>query len=91
MQFVFIEGCLFTAYYFIGGELGEVLFNCFGNLLNDIWRVFRFGIYVLDYVIWFLVGSLSAVVQLKSDIQIVYYFHITLYNYVQTIGLKYFL
>ena len=48
--------------------------NCFGNLLNDIWRMVRFNMYVLDYAIWFLVGSVSAVVEIKSDIQIIYYF-----------------
>ena len=47
--------------------------------------------YVLDYVICFFVVSISAVVKIKSDIQIIYYFHVTLYTYVQTIVLKYFL
>ena len=68
-----------------------MFFDCFGNLLNDIWRMVRFDVYVLDYVIWFLVGSVSAVVVIKSDIQIIYYFHVTLCNYVQTIVLKCFL
>ena len=68
-----------------------MFFSCFGNLLNDIWKMVRFEMYTLDCVIWFLVGSVSAVVEIKSDIQIIYYFHITLYNYVQTIVLKYFL
>ena len=65
--------------------------DCFVNLLNVIWRMVRLDMCVLDYVIWFLVGSVSAVVEIKSDIQIIYYFHVTLYNYVQTIVLKYFL
>ena len=53
---------------FIGGELGEAFFDSFGNLFNDIWRVVRFGMYVLDFVVWFLVGSVSPVIQIKSDI-----------------------
>ena len=44
---------LFLFFVFFGGGR---------DLLNDIWRVVRFGMYVLDYVIWFLVGSVSAVV-----------------------------
>ena len=43
----------------------------------------RFDKYIFDYCICFLVG-------LVSDIQIIYYFHITVYNYVQTIVLKTF-
>ena len=35
---------------------------------NDIWRMVRINMYVLDYVVWFLVGSISAIVQIKSDI-----------------------
>ena len=41
-------------------------------------RMVRFDMYVLDYVIWFLVESIGAIVEIKSGIQIVYYFHITL-------------
>ena len=55
-------------YFFIEGELGEAFFACFGNLVNDIWRVVRFDMYVLDYVVWFLVRSVSCVVQIESDI-----------------------
>ena len=47
----------------------EAFFDYFGNLLNDIWRMFRFDMYVLDYIIWFLVGLVSAVAEIKSDIQ----------------------
>ena len=61
-------GCWFIEYFFIGGELGEAFFNSFGNLLNDIWRVVRFDMNVLNYVVWLLVGSVSAVVQIKSEI-----------------------
>ena len=43
----------------------------------------RFDKYILDYCICFLVG-------LVSDIQIIYYFHVTVYNYVHTIVLKTF-
>ena len=51
----------------------------------------RYDMYALDYVIWFLVGSVSLVIEINSDIQIIYYFHVKLYNYVQTIVAKYFL
>ena len=46
---------------------------------------------VLDYVIWFLVGLENAAVEIKSNVQIIYYLHIALYDYVKTIVLKYFL
>ena len=64
--------------FLTGGELEGAFFYCFGNLLNDIWRMVRFDMYVIDYVIWFLVGSIGAIVEIKSGIQIIYYFHITL-------------
>ena len=48
--------------------MGETSFDCFGDLLNDSWRVVRFDMYVLDYIVWFLVGLVSDVVQIKSDI-----------------------
>ena len=44
-------------------------------LFNDIWRVVRFGMYVLGYIIG---KSVSATVEIKCDIQIIYYFRITL-------------
>ena len=33
----------------------------------DIWKMVRFKMYVLDYVILFLVEWISAVVEIKSD------------------------
>ena len=78
-------------YFFIRRELREVFLYCFGNLLCDILRMVKFDIYILDYVIWSLVGSVSIVVEIKSDIEIIYYLHATLYNYVCAIVLEYFL
>ena len=86
--FILIEGCWFIEYFFIGGELRQAFYDSLRNLLNDIWSVVRCYMYWLDYVIWFLAGSVSAVVEIKNDIQIIYYFHITLNNYVQTFVLK---
>ena len=73
VQFIFIEGCWFNEYSFIRSEMGEVFFYCFRNLLNDIWRIVRFDMYVLDYNIWFLVGSVGAVVEITSDVQIFWF------------------
>ena len=58
--------------FFIRGELGEAFFDCFANFLNDIWKMVGFDMYVLDNVIWFLVGLVSTVVEIKSDIQLLF-------------------
>ena len=71
--FISVEGCWFIEHFSIGGELGEAFFDCFGNLLNDIRRMVRFDLYLLDYVIWFLIGSVSAVVEIKSDILMLHF------------------
>ena len=36
--------------FLIRRELGEVFFCLFWNLLNGVWRMVRFNMYVLDYV-----------------------------------------
>ena len=51
----------------------------------------RFKMCLLDFTIWFLIGSVSANVEMKSEIEAIYYFHVVVYNYVQTIALKYIL
>ena len=57
----------------------------FGGWLDSVYM------YWINYVIWFSVGLVSTVIEIRNDIQIVYYFHVTLYNYIQTNVLKYIL
>ena len=39
----------------------------------------------MDYVIWFLVRLVNAAFSIESDIHIIYYFHIAVYNWIESI------